>query len=483
MTAITSTGLGSGLDVNSLVTQLMNAERIPLTQMQAKETTINSKISAFGQITSLLSTLKDAAKTLATPLSAAASKATISDSTIASVTASSGAVKGSYDLDVIDLAQNHKLISTLPAYTDKTAVVGDGTLTIQLGTYNSGTNTFTNNPDKTAVNITINPSKNTLADIRDAINNASAGVTASIINDGTGARLSIASNESGNKNSIKITTSDGDGTDNNTTGLSQLAFDPTNTAGSGKNMTQTTAAKDAHIKLDGVDITNSSNTLSNVIDNLTINLSKATTATVKVGVERDTDAISKSVQTLVDAFNNYASTSKSLTNYDITTKTGSTLNGEGTVKNALSNLKRAFTGSLGSSNTYNTLSEVGISIQQDGTFKLDTTKLNSAIASNPDAVTKLFVESGTSGQAGYIKGFGAQIYSMATDMLASNGLFQTRVDSLNANITSLNKQEDAFQLRLDAMQKRYQAQFQSLDTMMSSWNSTSSYLTQQFKTG
>jgi flagellar hook-associated protein 2 len=228
---ITAPGIGSNLDVNTIVSQLMAVEQRPLTVLNQKESGYQTKLSAYGTLKGALSAFQSAMQGLSDPGRFQAIKATVADDSI--LTASSNgngkAMAGTYSIEVQQLAQQQKIRSS--GFDSTSTVVGSGTLTIQYGTYDSNQNTFTLNSGKAAETITIDPSNNTLSGMRDAINSANVGVSATIINDGTSNRLVLTTKDSGAANSIKISVSDDDNTNLDTSGLSQLSFDPTAGAG------------------------------------------------------------------------------------------------------------------------------------------------------------------------------------------------------------------------------------------------------------
>ena len=184
--ALAATGIGSNLDVTSIISQLMTLEQRPLTVLAQKQASLQTKISAFSAVKGALSTIQTSAQALSNADVFASRKATIADTSVATVAAGTTATPASYSIEVSSLARAQVTAST--AFTNSSTTVGSGELTIELGTYSGGT--FTANPAKTAVTIPIGSSAATLADVRDAINGASAGVTASLINDGTGSSLS-----------------------------------------------------------------------------------------------------------------------------------------------------------------------------------------------------------------------------------------------------------------------------------------------------
>ncbi|MCC7090661.1 MAG: flagellar hook protein, partial [Nitrosomonas sp.] len=258
---VSSAGIGSGLDIDGIISQLMAIEKRPLTQLNNKKAEQQAQLSAFGSLKSSLSSFQDSVQELAKPSVFNGFKATLVDTEMATVSTSSSAAAGAHDIEVQSIAQSQKIKSEAFASTD--TIIGNGTLTIAFGTYN-GDGTFTANTEKAAKTITIDPAKSTLADIRDTINDANAGITASIVNDGSGNRLVIASKDSGLANALKITVDDADGNHTNNSGLSKLAFDAS--TGGVANMTETVAAKNAVMVIDGITVQKSSNTINDALE-------------------------------------------------------------------------------------------------------------------------------------------------------------------------------------------------------------------------
>lgn len=393
--AITASGL-SGLDTNSIVTQLVAAERGPLNLIAQKKAALQSKISAFGTLKSSLSSFQTALANLSTSNKFSAQSTTISDATIFSATANGKATNGDYSVTVNQLAQNQKL--AMDGFASKTDIVGSGTLTITLGSYDSGTNTFNANADKTPVNVVIPAGSDSLEKVRDAINSANAGVSASIVNDGStnGNRLVITSKDSGVENSIKISVADDDGNALDDNGLSKLAFDPTLTVGNGKNLSQKQEAKNALLNVDGIDIVKSSNNITDAIEGVTLNLLKVSDGTAaNLNVTTDSAAIEASVTAFVKAYNDLNATIRKLTNYNAETNTASALTGDATARNIASKVKAVITGNVNSGGALTSLSEIGVAFKADGTLALDSTKLKDKISTNFEDIAKLFAVSAT----------------------------------------------------------------------------------------
>ncbi len=391
--SITSLGVGSGLDINGLVTQLMNQERQPLLALDKKEAGLQAQISAYGTVKSALASFQTTVRDLSSLAKFQAFKAISADSSIFTASAAADAVAGSYAIEVKQLAQAHKLVSG--AFTNVTDTVGTGTLNIQFGTYNSGTNTFTLNNAKATQTVAISGAADSLSGVRDAINAANIGVTASILNDGTGNRLVLASTDAGAANSLKITVSnDSAGTDVDSAGLSQLAYDPTAATGNGKNLTQTVAAQNALLKVDGVDnISKPTNIVTDVIQGVTLNLANASALNTPTAltVSRDTAAVQSAVAELVQAYNDVNDKLKQLTAYNPTTKEAAALQGDVSTLSLISQIRQTLASPIHAlAGYYSVLSQIGISFQRDGTLALDSAKLQSAIDTNFNDIAGLF---------------------------------------------------------------------------------------------
>ncbi|MBD3813463.1 MAG: flagellar filament capping protein FliD [Betaproteobacteria bacterium] len=465
--AITSSTT-TALDVPTLVSQLMAVERRPIDTLNTQITSYQTKISSFGTLSGLVSSFQTAAQNLGTTLQKLA--ATPSDPSVFSATAGSTAVPGNYTVEVSKLAQSQSLVAAGQA--SSTAAIGNGTattVTFDFGTIGGGTLTngvysgaaFTSNGNGTA-SITIDSTNNTLEGIRDAINSASMGVTATIVNDGSGTpyRLALTSGSSGASNSMKITTSGGDGSIG-----SLLGYDPAST----QNLTQTIAAQNADLTVNGIAITSASNTVSEAIQGVTLTLTNTTAAPASLTVARDTTAINTAASGFVDAYNALASQIKSRSAYATNGSAGGALAGDGTLRVMQDQLRGIFN-TPASGGTLTSLAEVGIAFQKDGSLSLDSSKLNSAISANFSDVTNLFSSS---------TGFATRLADWAQSTLDPGGLIDTRTQSLNKYVQDRNDEIDRLENQMTALQKKYTAEYTNLNLLLSRMNSTSTYLTQQ----
>lgn len=390
MPAITAPGLASGLDINGIITKLMSVEQQPVTALNTKETILQARISAYGSLKGAISTFQNSLAPLNNAATFSARTAIIADSAVASVTASASAAIGKFSVEVQNLAQAQKLKSAV--FSDPAATVGTGTLTIQFGSYSGGS--FTLNPDKAAGSVTIDTSHSSLSGVRDAINAANIGASASIVNDGTGYRLVVSSNDSGVANALRITVSDSDTNDTDTSGLSQLAYDAT--TGGTTNLTETVAALNANAIVDGIAISKASNTFSDVIEGVTINLLKANIgAPTVLSITKNNGSVQAAVEGFVKAYNDLGKNITSLSAYDPQTKKGSVLTGDATLRAIQSQLRSAFNTALSTAGGgLSTLSDIGISFQTDGTLKLDSDKLSTVLNDPTKDISTLFAAVG-----------------------------------------------------------------------------------------
>lgn len=423
---ITSAGLGSGLDVSGIVSQLMQLERQPLTELGKKEAGLQAKLSAYGSLKGALSAFQGTMRGLASLTRFQSLNTSVADTTILSASAATGAVPGGYSVEVKQLAQAHTLNSKV--FTNTTDTVGTGTLTVQYGTYSGS---FTANADKASQTVTIDSAHSTLGGIRDAINAANIAVTATILNDGTGNRLVLASKDAGAANSLKITVSnDGDSDNVNDSGLSQLAYDPAGSLGNGKNLSQGVAAQNATLKVNGIDnISKASNTVTDAIQGVTLTLLKlsASNTPTTVTVTRDTGSVKTAVQDFADAYNYVQKNLAGLTAYDAASKKGAILQGDASALSMLSQVRAKLNASVtGLSGAYTLLSQIGVSFQKDSTLAVDSTKLQTALDTNFDAIAGLFANQGqpSDGLVSYAGATGNTkpgTYSLSVSQLAAQG--------------------------------------------------------------
>jgi flagellar hook-associated protein 2 len=441
MPTITALGSGSGLDLESLVTKLMAVEQAPITALQTQEASYNAKISALGTLKSKLSALQTASVALKTDVGQtaldkfASFTATVADTTIATAKATTGAIAGSYALDITTLARAPRFVSSV--FTPTTAPVGsDGdTLTFDFATLNS-TRTKT---------ITLDSNNNSLIGLRNAINSAQMGVTASIVNNGAGGGQLVFNGEEGVDNEITLS---------GTPALTGI-------------FTQPLTARNAVYSINGISATSSSNASSKVLDGVTINLVKEGTTTLTIGAEYAAN-MTTALNTFITSYNAANTSMSSMGAYNATTKVAGALQGNQVLRDAQTQIRSLiYNTTTGGTSSYQRLSDIGVTVGTDGSLSLNSTKLNNALTADPSAAAELVAKIGTTFNTELEKTVG---YS---------GRIKVVTDSANAMTKELIKRQDALELRLTAIEARYRAQFSSLDTLISKLNSTGSYLTQQ----
>jgi flagellar hook-associated protein 2 len=461
MATISSPGLGSGLDVNSIITQLMQVESRPLTALTKQEASYQAKLSAFGSMQGALSTLQTAARTLESTSTFTGKSAGVSDSTVLSASAVLTASAGTYEISVTTLAKNH-IVHSLGSY-ELTDTFNGGSLDILIGSTDDGMGGRTGGTNKT---VTI-ADGSTLSQIRDAVNDANAGVKASIVNDGQTNRLIFSSNATGSIGNVHITaTQTGGAGTKNITDFGYTGVDGT--------MKQDRPPDNAIFTVNGLQVTRSSNTIADAISGVTLNLAKEGGAAT-ITVAANTDTVTTAVNAFIKAYNEAFSQLKSMTAYDAANKKASVLTGDSTARNIQSQLSSLVQAEVtGVAGGIGRLSDIGISVQKDGSLALNASKLASALADPSKNVGALFNQT-TSGNTG----IAVRFRGLLEGFIGVDGVITSRTDGINTSIKSVRKRTDDMNRRLAQIETRYRAQFTALDTLVSSMQKTSQYLTQQ----
>lgn len=478
MASITSSGIGSGLDVTGLISQIMAVEKRPLTALDTKEAGYQSKLTTYGTLKGAVSSLQSAARALKSTTLYSSMSAKSSDATVFGASANTAAQNGTYSIQVVERAQSQAISSQgFASLSDDVLPVagGAGKIKIELGTFASGL--FTADGTKTPVTLDIPEASSSLNDIRDAINNANVGVRANLVYVGDGAtpyKLTLTSTDTGAKSSFKLTVMDASSVvKNDNTGLAKLSFNPEAVAGAGKEFDVNTAAQDAHLKIDGLDAYRTTNSISDAITGVTLSLVAKGTSTLTV--TKDAGSAKTAVDTFVKAYNEISKQLSEATAYNASTKQASVLTGDGGARSLQSTLRemlgysRASTGS-----TVSTLSDLGVTMQRDGTLAFNTAKFDAAMASSTTNVGDLLSSTSTAAP-----GLAVRMTTVLDSILSSNGVLASRTEGINRSITDIGRQRESLSRRLDKIEQRYRAQFTSLDTLVSSMKKTSDYLTQQ----
>ena len=398
---ITATGIGSGLDVESLVSQLVLSDVQPVeNRLNSKEATYLAQLTAYGSVKSALAKFQTAAASASAASQYTGKLASTSSSDAVTATAEPSAAVADYAVDVVSLATAQSVASG--AFSATTETLGTGTLTISLGTvtYDSvaGSVTgFTQKSGTSAVSVVIDSSNNTLTGVRDALNAAGAGLNASVVNDGSGYRLVIQSNTTGAENAISISVDDtGDSNSTDNAGLSQLAFNE-----SAANILQTGSGADAAIKINGLDVTSPSNTVSGAVEGVSFTLKKITSSAATVAVTKDTAKATAGINGLINGFNQLNAELNSLTAYNAAASRSSVLTGDATLRNLASNVRASLNAAVANSGgQYSTLAELGITTNViDGSLSLNNTKFAAILENDATDVAKVLAAFGTPSNA------------------------------------------------------------------------------------
>lgn len=433
-------GVSSGIDYQQLITQLLSVKKQPIYKLESDKSKYDKLSSAYETLGSKVDALKSAADDLRTSASFDVFTNEISDETILGATIGSTASKGSYDIVVSNIAKSHKIAADGVAADTTTVAAGAGSFNFTVG---AGAE------QSVAVDATT-----TLSDLRTAINDLDAGVTATIINDGDPAnpyRLVLTSDDTGTSNAITITQND-----------TTLNF-----------ATTLQAATDASFTVDGMAVTKTSNTVTDVIEGVTLDLKSADAATtVTLNVARDAEAIEEKIQTMVTAYNDIVTYIKANNRYDSETKKAGYFFGDVVARSIWDDLRRSMTDPVsGLPDTMNRLLHVGITTDTEGKMSVDSTDLADAIAGSFDDVVNLFVDgTSTTGVAGAVYDKADSITDFA------DGRIKGRQDGLNRSITSIEKSIENRERELNQYEDMIRAQFMALETMLASFKSQSSFL-------
>lgn len=437
MSSISFSGLASGLDTDAIVTGLVNAEKIPLTQLQSREAGVTSAQNTISTLTAKYATLRAAALALSTSTGFASYKSSSSATNVVATT-TGVANPGTTDVVVGQLAKEQRTFSNTQS-SSTAAMSMSGSLSIQVG---SGT----------AANVSVDAT-DSLTDVAAKINQSGARVNASVMFDGTNYRLQVRGLDTGAANAVTF----------GETGTSLGLSTPANTY---------QAAQNANLTVDGVAITRSTNQIAGVIPGVTLAITAPGSSTVSV--TNDSDGLGTKVKALVDAYNDVVNTSHFATGYGGVKTSNAELMGDWTLRSALDRLATSV-GSVvpGTTGKFTTLGSIGVSSTKDGTLAIDSTKLNQVLQSNPQSVAALFVEDAQSGTTGAMKGLLTTVDALATN---SNSVLSTKSDSLAALLKRLGQDEDAMNRHLTDYEATLRKQFTALESLMSSITSNGNAL-------
>lgn len=457
--AISSIGVGSGLPLDQLLSDLRKSENQPLVLIQQRQVLSEARLSGYGIIKGSLTDLQKAATALTDANKYGALKGTSSAESIG-VKVENSAVAGNYTLSNVKLATSQAL--TLDGHPNRDQNIGSGgTLTIRL------------NNGESAVSVDLGDDTS-LQGIMKTINaNPDLGVQATIINDGSADapyRLMLTAKGTGTEASVASITVEDNETLNTLLQFdaSNLPQDPNAEQRSGN--FSVTAAKNASFDLNGITITSQSNTIKDVIEGVTLDLKSVPADDVKIAITRDDSVAINAVKDFVKAYNSLLDTIKTQTSFDVASEKSSALTGDSLVRRVESHVRTALGSAEGSGDIYS-LADLGIKTDyKTGKLEIDDTKLTEAVRDNLANVTAFL-----SGE----NGLGKKMDGIVNEYIKSNGLIQNATDSLDRTIKDIQRQYDATTERIENKMENYRRQFSQLDVMMNQMSGISNYLTQQ----
>jgi flagellar hook-associated protein 2 len=452
-------GLISGLDTDSLISQIMAIERRPIVSLQQEEAEYQTQISSLGNLKGALSALQASLAPLQEADSFISMTASSGNMNVLAVSASNDAAAGQYQVEVTALAQAQQVRSS--AYTGSDDVVGAGTLTIQVG---SGS----------MVDINIDSTNNTLAEIAAAINDSAADVTATVVNDGSGNYyLTLASNETGAANTISLTMSDDDGNNTDAAGLSNLYTDPATSS-----LTQTQGATNAQLTVNGIVIERAGNVIDDLMDGLTFAINDADPGNpFTIKVTENSASVTNKLQAFADKYNALIDTLNGLQKFNPETGQAGPLLGDSTAKRIQSKMQSLFYAQVdGISSDVNRLSSLGLEMDRHGKISLDGSTLTSALEDHREDVINFFSQEEL-GNDGIAHRFDDVIESY----VKSDGLLTSKENGLKSSIEDIGEQVDQIEFRIQIKEESLRQQFSNLEQLLANFEATSGSLQGQLQ--
>lgn len=471
MATLSSPGIGSGLDIKSIVSQLVALERVPVTKLETKGAALQTKLSAYGQVKASLAALDDASTALIDSTTWKARTFTSNNTTAVTGSATSTALASSFAVQVSALAQVQSLKSN--SVVAGSAVGADGRLDIQAGqwtgvSFDGGSNaTF-------SVSIA---ATDTLTNVASKINSAGAGVSAVVVTSGGLDRLLIRGNSTGNANGFKIDAFDSTSTPitDGATGVGAYAYSVGGFPATMYGMAQTQAAQNAALTIDGISISSASNTVSDAVPGITLNLQATTTTAAQVTVGVDKEVIKTKLESFRTAYNDIRTKMAGFMLYNPATKTGGPLLGDNTALNIEKMLRDMVSATGPAASTIGRLSDMGIQIQRDGTLATNTTKLDNALQDVANVQAFLTTSTGTSSTDGIAR----RLRDFVKGLNNIDGNVTGRNTALQNAITRNSKDIDTMNARVTRTEARLYAQYGRLDSSLSSINGMGSFMSSQ----
>ena len=460
MPIISSPGIGSGMDIAGIVNKLSDLERQPLAYLKKQVGTLESRLSVYGQVKSQMASLQDAAAKLSRNDAWSQFKVTSSNSAAVSATAGSGAMPVKLELEVLKLAKG-QVSSFAPVAKDQT--LSEGTLEIQQGSWASGV--FSPNGGETTV-ISIEAGQKTVSTIVAKINSSGSSVQAYVVQDASGERLVLRSLNTGKDQGFNVSFNPSDAAPD--PGVEPQAATLRFMSPFGEQL-----AQDAQFKVDGIELSSASNTITQALPGLSLSLQQVGSTPVRISVENDQESVKKNIQALIDSFSALNSTLVNAVKYNTDKKSSAPLQGDSTAVGVQSALRSIFRSEMPGF-TFQRLSDIGISIQRDGSLGIDSKKIESALA-NPGAVKKFFT--GSTGLESL--GFAKKLEIFIKNALDAEGRVAVRADALQSAIKRNLQDQERINDRADRAQARLFKVYNSMDSKVGSLNALNSYVSQQ----
>ena len=463
---ISSLGIGSGIDLQGLLDQLVAAERVPTEQRLAvREAGLQSQFSAFGNLTSAVQTVRDAAEKLA---NLTAQRSARVSGAIEAVTASADdtAALGDYSVLVDQLATQQSLATS--AYASSDALVGSGTLTIAFGNTDydadlDSYNGFTPDPGRATVDIVIGPGDQSLEAVRDAINEADADINASIVSDDNGARLVLASQVSGANSTLQISVNDNDLNNTDNAGLSALTFNAAAT-----HLEQTVAGENARFSVNGLSLVSGSNTGITAVQGLTLDLQAASAQAAIVKVENLDSAVATALNEFADAYNGLVDLNSDLASFDPDSGQSGVLFGDTTLRGLIGNLRSGLSGSsINPGGGANSLIELGLTTGEDGKLSLNNEQLDEFLSEDFEA------------SIDRLNDISDRYLERSDAYINGDGLIAVRTEGIQTRLDDIADERIDLQARIEGLEQRLTRQFANLDTLLANLRTTSQFVTNQ----
>ena len=430
-------GISSGIDTASIVSQLVSVESQPLTKMQSKQSQVDSAATTLQSFASSLSTLRNAASALSDPNTFASFTATASTSAIVPSATDGVPVAGTYQIQVNALAQEQRTYSD-PQSSATNALGMTGSISLTIG--------------NTTQSINVS-STDSLTDIATAINKSGSNVTANVLFDGSQYRLQVRGLSTGSANAI-------------TFGESGLSLGLSNSANTPQK------AQDASVSLDGITYTRSTNSVVGVIPGVSLALTQTTTSPVTIQVASDPSGLEKKIQTFVDAYNAVVSAAHTDAGYGSTAAQNSELQSDMGIRQSMDRMSSLIDSPItGATGSYGSIGEVGMKVESDGTLSFDTTKFEAALSNDATSVASLFTTSSSNQSAGLMKAFSTMLDGLTGGV---GSIIDSEVTSLQNQSTGLQKQESDLQQQISDYQTRIQAQFSNLENQINKYKTLDS---------